>query len=383
MIGFFVYAPEGLQGGSRCFDSRLHSDLSLSAFDVSIGRCCQRNGHKTHFQAVKTSVPGVDYNWRHKFLVPVANEMAGAGGCGGCGGGGASAEKMPAGGGTPPEEMSAADRLRHDELVARQLEAAEARRGAEEIARMAADEREARQLQACYDAEEGRQAAPAPAPRVLRSAAAPEACACGACVVCGTPLDDGGRDLYCEQCNCGPFHDRCALPISGSKPRCPRCAQLGVSRVAGAAAAHVAGPLKRVDLAGAPKAGRKMTQKQHRATRQPGRMEEDAAGRAEKKPRAERPSVSMRVDATGRAAQKARAVELDEDARGSAVAASEAAMAANTATSSVGVSHHSSADHPAGGSRASESKCGDAEEEAQTCARKAHDRLTLNTAAPE
>ena len=90
---------------------------------------------------------------------------------------------------------------------------------------------------------------PAPAPPALGSAAEPAARAC-ACAVCGAPLD-GARALRCAQCACGPFHPGCALPISGSQPRCPRCAQLVAARVTGGAAAHiVAAPRMRVDLTG-------------------------------------------------------------------------------------------------------------------------------------
>ena len=89
---------------------------------------------------------------------------------------------------------------------------------------------------------------PAPAPPALGSAAEPGARAC-ACAVCGAPLD-GARALRCAQCACGPFHPACALPISGSQPRCPRCAQLVAARGAGAAAARVARPRERVDLTG-------------------------------------------------------------------------------------------------------------------------------------
>ena len=80
---------------------------------------------------------------------------------------------------------------------------------------------------------------PAPAPPALGSAAEPAARARD-CDVYHEPLH-GGRTLRCAQCGCGPFHPVCALPISGSQPRCPRCAQLVAARGAGAAAARVAG----------------------------------------------------------------------------------------------------------------------------------------------
>jgi uncharacterized membrane protein YgcG len=94
---------------------------------------------------------------------------------------------------------------------------------------------------------------PAPAPPALGSAAEPSARA-RACAVCREPLH-GGRALRCAQCACGPFHPGCALPISGSQPRCPRCAQLVAARGAGAAAARVVGPRERVDLTGVHGAG--------------------------------------------------------------------------------------------------------------------------------
>ena len=95
---------------------------------------------------------------------------------------------------------------------------------------------------------------PAPAPPALGSAAEPAARA-RACAVCREPLH-GGRALRCAQCACGPFHPACALPISGSQPRCPRCAQLVAARVTGGAAARVvAGVRMRVDLTGERGAG--------------------------------------------------------------------------------------------------------------------------------
>ena len=94
---------------------------------------------------------------------------------------------------------------------------------------------------------------PAPALPALGSAAEPAASA-RACAVCREPLH-GGRALRCAQCACGPFHPGCALPISGSQPRCPRCAQLVAARGAGAAVARVAGPREQVDLTGVPGAG--------------------------------------------------------------------------------------------------------------------------------
>ena len=94
---------------------------------------------------------------------------------------------------------------------------------------------------------------PAPAPPALGSAAEPAARA-RACAVCREPLH-GGRALRCAQCACGPFHPGCALPISGSQPRCPRCAQLVAARGAGGASARVARPRERVDLTGVHGAG--------------------------------------------------------------------------------------------------------------------------------
>ena len=90
--------------------------------------------------------------------------------------------------------------------------------------------------------------APATAPAQAGSAAEPRARG-PTCPVCDEPLR-GAPALHCGKCACGPFHGACALPISGSQPRCPRCAQLVAARVAGTAAARVAGPRERVDLTG-------------------------------------------------------------------------------------------------------------------------------------
>ena len=94
---------------------------------------------------------------------------------------------------------------------------------------------------------------PAPVSPALGSAAEPVARG-RACAVCREPLHSG-RALRCAQCACGPFHPGCALPISGSQPRCPRCAQLVAARVTGGAAARVARPRERVDLTGVHGAG--------------------------------------------------------------------------------------------------------------------------------